>query len=159
MRTPTRPFAVPTDGGQIVRGPAGGPTAIKARTETTAGSFTCLEVQIGPGQGPPEHTHAREDEMWYVLSGDFRFIADGDILHAPQGTFVFVPRGTSHCFQNTTDTPARMLVMFTPAGMERFFELHAALPDGPVDADAYRDIADRCWMTVTGPPLAQSHPQ
>lgn len=29
------------------------------------------------------------------------FIADGDILHAPQGAFVFVARGTSHCFQNT----------------------------------------------------------
>jgi hypothetical protein len=31
--------------------------------------------------------------------------------------------------------------MFTPAGMERFFEGHAKLPPGPVDPEAYRAIA------------------
>ena len=133
-------FMVPNGEGQILPGPAGGPTTIKARTETTNGSLTLLEVTSGPKQGPPAHVHRREDEMWYVLSGAFRFIADGELLAAPPASFVFVPRGTSHCFQNITDAQARMLVMFTPSGMERFFELHAALPDGPVDPGAYRDI-------------------
>ena len=96
--------------------------------------------------------------MWYVLEGTFRFIADGEIFQAPSGSFVFVPRGTEHCFQNMGKEPARILVMFTPAGMERFFEQHAALPPGPVDPATYRAIAHNCGMEVAGPPLAESHP-
>jgi hypothetical protein len=48
--------------------------------------------------------------------------------------------------------------MFTPAGMERFFEGQAALPAGPVDPNAYRAAAHSAWMQVIGPPLAASDP-
>ncbi len=151
-------FVVRTDEGKAIRGPAGGPTLIKARTETTGGSFTLVENIIGPKQGPPRHIHRREDEMWYVLDGNFRFIAGERIFEAPEGSFVFVPRGTEHCFQNLEDRPSKILVMFTPSGMERFFEEHAELPPGPVDPLRYREIAERSWMEVAGPPLAESHP-
>ena len=56
------------------------------------------------------------------------------------------------------DEPSRILVMFAPAGMERFFERHARLPPGPVDPDAYRAIAHDCAMEVVGRPLAESDP-
>ena len=48
--------------------------------------------------------------------------------------------------------------MFTPAGMERFFDRFALLPDGPVDPDAFRSIGSEVGMEVLGPPLAQSNP-
>jgi len=48
--------------------------------------------------------------------------------------------------------------MFTPSGMERFFEEHALLPTGAVDPEQYRAIAERSWMQVAGPTLAESHP-
>lgn len=153
-----RAFVIPPDGGTKVQGPVGGPTIIKARTETTAGSVALLENTIPARQGPPLHVHAREDEMFYVLEGHLRFRADDEMLDAPAGSFVFVPRGTRHCFQNIGDEAARILVFFVPAGMERFFEQHARLPDGPVDPDAYRAIAHDSWMDVVGPPLAESDP-
>ena len=149
---------VPPGGGEIVRGPAGGPATIKAGTTNTGGSFAFLEVTVGPKDGPPQHVHAREDEMWFILEGHFRFLADGRLFDAPTGSFVFVPRGTAHCFQNLGTEPSTILVMFTPAGMERFFEQHAQVPAGPVDPDVYREIAANNWMDVVGPPLAQSHP-
>ncbi len=158
MATSTGAFVVGRDGGETLRGPAGGPATIKARTTTTGGTFAFLEVTVGPQDGPPQHVHAREDEMWYILEGHFRFLADGQLLEAPQGSFVFVPRGTAHCFQNLGSEDATILVMFTPAGMERFFEQHAQLPAGPVDPNRYREIAANNWMDVVGPPLAQSHP-
>jgi quercetin dioxygenase-like cupin family protein len=151
-------FVIPPGGGTVIRGPVGGPTTIIARAETTGGSFTFLENVIPPKEGPPLHVHGREDEMWYVLEGDFRFRADDRLLLAPAGSFVFVPRGTRHGFQNIGDAPARILVMFTPAGMEGFFEAHAALPPGPVDPETYRAIAEAVGMTVAGPPLAVSDP-
>ena len=65
--------------------------------------------------------------------GELRFKLDDGLHLAPAGSFVFVPRGTPQCFQTVTDAPARILVMFTPAGMERFFDRFAALsaPDNP----------------------------
>ena len=151
-------FVVRPGEGRLISGPAGGPTTITADTGRTGGAFTFLENVIGPRQGPPRHVHRREDEMWYVLDGNFRFIADDRVFDAPEGAFVFVPRGTAHCFQNLEDRPSRILVMFTPSGMERFFEEHAVLPPGDVDPERYREIAERNWMEVVGPPLAESHP-
>ncbi len=153
-----RAFVVPPDGGKTIRGPVGGPTVIKAGTAETGGTFTFLENVVPARQGPPLHVHAREDEMWYVLDGHFRFRADDEMLDAPAGSFVFVPRGTRHCFQNIGDQAAKILVMFAPSGMERFFEEHAALPPGPVDPEVYRAIARHNWMDVAGPPLAESDP-
>lgn len=50
----------------------GGPGLIKAGTETTGGTLAFMEVTVPPSQGPPLHVHAREDEMWWVLDGDWR---------------------------------------------------------------------------------------
>lgn len=158
MSDAVKAFVVRQGDGRLIQGPAGGPTTIAAHTDNTGGSFTFLENVIGPKQGPPRHVHRREDEMWYVLDGSFRFIADDDVFEAPEGAFVFVPRGTAHCFQNLEDRPSRILVMFTPSGMERFFEEHSLLPPGDVDQEQYEAIAQRSWMEVVGPPMAVSHP-
>jgi oxalate decarboxylase/phosphoglucose isomerase-like protein (cupin superfamily) len=53
---------------------------------------------------------------------------------------VFVPQGTPHCFQNVTAAPARILVMFTPAGMEHFFDRFAEL--AAPDPEAFRRIGE-----------------
>jgi hypothetical protein len=64
------------------------------------------------------------------------------VLHRSLGPggFSFAPRGTVHNFRNTADTPSRVLVGFTPGGMERFFRDSGrpATHDGPappVDED------------------------
>jgi hypothetical protein len=46
---------------------------------------------------------------------------------ASAGSFVHIARGTLHRFKNVGATPAKMLVLFTPAGMENFF-FEAGLP-------------------------------
>jgi hypothetical protein len=91
--------------------------------------------------------------MYYVLGGQVRFSAGEKRLDAPAGSFVFIPRGTPHCFRNTGDEPAHLLVMFSPSGMERFFEGMATFPDGPVDQAAYRALAASAGMDVVGPPM------
>jgi quercetin dioxygenase-like cupin family protein len=152
------PFAVAPGQGATIQGPAGGPLTFKARGEHTDGALTLFENVIAPGDGPPLHTHAGEDESWYVLEGALRFRLGDEIADAPTGSFVFVPRGVPHCFQNAGDEPARIIVMFTPSGMERFFDRFATLPAGPVDPEAFRSIGAEVGMDVVGPPMAATHP-
>jgi quercetin dioxygenase-like cupin family protein len=152
------PFAVGPGEGGTVQGPAGGPLTFKARGEQTNGALTLFENVIAPGDGPPLHTHADEDESWYVLEGALRFRLGDEIASAPERSFVFVPRGTQHCFQNVGEHSARIIVMFTPSGMERFFDRFATLPAGPVDPGAFRSIGAEVGMDVVGPPMAATHP-
>jgi quercetin dioxygenase-like cupin family protein len=128
------------------------------RGAQTNGALTAFENVIAPGEDPPLHTHAHEDESWYVIEGRLRFKIGTNISSAPQGSFVFVHRGTPHCFPNIGDQPARILVIFTPSGMETFFDRFAALPDGPVDPGVFRRIGSEVGMNVVGPPLAVSDP-
>ena len=153
-----QPVVVGPGEGVTMQGPAGGPLTFKARSAQTNGALTLFENVIAPGDGPPLHAHEREDESWYVLEGELRFKLGGEIRHAPRGSFVFVPRGVPHCFQNVGDEPARIIVFFTPAGMEGFFDRFAELPAGPVDPDAFRRLGADAGMTVLGPPLAVSDP-
>ena len=68
-----------------------------------------------------------------------------ELVTAGPGDFVNVPRGTVHRFLNTGAETARMILTFTPAGMERFFEetLEPA-PNGAVEApDNVDEVAAR----------------
>jgi len=142
--------------GRTVQGPAGGPLTFKVRGEETGGRLTAIENEVAPGEGPPLHTHAGEDEFWHVIDGEFRFRLGDELSSAPAGSFVFVPRGTPHCFQNVGHSPARILVMFTPSGMERFFDRFAELPEP--DPAAFAALGAEVGMEVVGPPLAASNP-
>ena len=112
----------------------------KATGESTDGNLVFLENLTAPGGGPPPHIHTHDDEFFYVLDGSFEILI-GDELHAVgPGGFAFVPRGTVHNFRNTAETPSRILVGFTPGGIEGFFRESGrpATDDGPappVDAD------------------------
>lgn len=104
-----------------------------ATGESTRGRLVLLENLTAPGGGPPPHVHTREDEFFYVVDGTFE-IRIGDELHAVEaGGFAYVPAGTVHNFRNTADNPSRILVGFTPSGMEGFFRESGrpATDDGP----------------------------
>jgi quercetin dioxygenase-like cupin family protein len=105
----------------------------KSTADRTGGSLLLIENLTAPGGGPPPHIHTREDEFFYVLDGTFE-IRIGDDVHAVgSGGFAYVPRGTVHNFRNTADTPSRILVGFTPGGIEGFFRESGrpATDDGP----------------------------
>jgi mannose-6-phosphate isomerase-like protein (cupin superfamily) len=151
-------FAVQRGEGNALETPTGGVVTIKAATRETNGSLTALEFLIGPKEGPGLHTHSREDELWYVIEGEFRFKAGGLMLHASTGGLAFGPRGVPHCFQNIGDTPGRLLVITTPSGLERFFEQFAALLPGPVDQETLGAVGHANWVDFVGPPVAISDP-
>ena len=95
----------------------------------TNGSYFALEAVVPPGAGPPPHIQSREEEAFYVLEGSLTFYPDGQELVAAPGTFLHVPRGVVHNFKNVSEEPARVLIWFAPAGIERMFSEMSRDPD------------------------------
>jgi quercetin dioxygenase-like cupin family protein len=149
-----RPFVVGPGDGETLQGPVGGPITFKARAEQTNGALTVFENVVAPGDGPPVHVHAGEDECWYLLEGELQFKLGEDLHDVAAGAFVYVPRGVPHAFRNIGDGYARMLVAFTPSGMERFFDRFAAPARGVDAAEAFVRIGRDVGMEVVGPPLS-----
>lgn len=154
MSASVPPFAVQAGEGTTLETPTGDQVTIKAHTRSTNGAMSVLEFAVAPKSGPALHTHLREDELWWVLEGRFRFRAGDVFLHADAGGMAFGPRNLPHAFQNVGDTPGRLLVVTTPSGLERFFEQFAASP-GP---DVLGEVGIANWIEFVGPPLSVSDP-
>jgi quercetin dioxygenase-like cupin family protein len=113
----------------------------------TGGAYFAMEAIVPPGGGPPPHIHANEDETFYVVEGRCSILLGDEWVTAGAGDFVNVPRGTVHRFHNDGAEAMRMILTFTPAGIERFFEetLERALdptqaPPEPPEAVAARYV-------------------
>ena len=117
---PLQPVHVPPDGGSTVFLVGDTYTTLLSGAQT-GGAFALLEALVPPDTGPPPHVHHAEDETFVVLVGALS-LRVGDRAHAATaGTTVFVPRGTPHSFTNVGEDAARMLFMYSPAGMEGMF--------------------------------------
>ena len=92
-----------------------------ATGDETGGRYTLLEATVLPGGGPPPHIHRREEETFYVFEGEITFqIGDEKRVCGP-GTFVHVPIGNLHAFKNESNQAAKMLITFSPSGIEAMF--------------------------------------
>jgi quercetin dioxygenase-like cupin family protein len=101
---------------------AGGIYTIKATAEDTGGTYGMMEMLIPPQGGPPPHIHSREIESFYILEGSLSFWLSDRKLSASAGSLVIAPPGFTHTFKNEENAPARVLLLITPAGLERFFQ-------------------------------------
>lgn len=68
--------------------------------------------------GPGAHEHDANDDVFYVLEGTMTFLVGAEWIDAPKGTFVRVPVGVQHDFENRTDERAGMLNLYFPGGFE-----------------------------------------
>jgi quercetin dioxygenase-like cupin family protein len=149
----------PDDGEALWFG--GGLGLLRATAEQTEGRYAAFELRVPKGFGPPQHSHANEDEFFLVLDGRIRLQHGAEVIEGTAGSFAYTPRGVSHAFMVDSDE-ARLLLFFGPAGVESFFrEVGAPAEElGPPPADLPRPdpqtamaIMARHGQTVVGPPL------
>jgi quercetin dioxygenase-like cupin family protein len=88
----------------------------------TGGQCALMEATIHPHALVIPHIHTHEDELSIVLEGEAGVRIGDHEFQAGPGSYVFVPRGTPQAVWNTSDTPVRAITIFTPAGLENFFE-------------------------------------
>ncbi|MEA2707916.1 MAG: hypothetical protein QOF78_517 [Phycisphaerales bacterium] len=88
--------------------------------EQSRGQYDVLRATVQPAGGPPPHCHSREDELFYVVAGEFQFICNDQVFTGGAGTSVFVPRGSVHNFKNVGQTRGTLIVITTPSGFADF---------------------------------------
>jgi quercetin dioxygenase-like cupin family protein len=121
--------------GKALPNPIGGGMMIKVRDEDTAGAYSIHDNTIPPGSpGPRPHIHRNHEEAFYVLEGELTVRVGSRKITAPVGSFVVVPRGVVHQPSNPGTQPTRLLLIFSPSGMDHFFE-EAAEKRVPLQAE------------------------
>ena len=123
----------------------------KVSGKETGGAFALFEVDSPAGNGPPPHIHHREDETFYILSGNVEFTTQGKTIRLGPGGSLFAPRNVAHSFRSVG--PAKMLLIATPAGLEHFFaELDREIGPRPPEMPKLVAILGRHGIELVGPP-------
>jgi mannose-6-phosphate isomerase-like protein (cupin superfamily) len=131
----------------------GRPMTVKATGAQTGGAFGLIE-QEPPSFGSPYHVHHREDETFYVLEGDVRFICGPQRWKVGPGAYLFLPRNIPHGYKVEETGPAKILILVTPAGFEQFvLEMSepAPAPDGRPDMEKLSAVAAKYGIDILGP--------
>jgi len=108
---------------------------------------------IGLGKvGPGLHMHLYQDEVFYVIEGEYRFVV-GDETHILKvGDTIFLPRMIAHTWIQLTDR-GKLIYFLQPAGkMEEFFQKMNSLTERPTDEEIKRINLEHGIVNV-GPPL------
>jgi quercetin dioxygenase-like cupin family protein len=96
--------------------------------EASDGRLAVIEFLFPQGASPPLHTHP-QDESYFVLDGRLTIQAGDQRFELGAGGTALVPMGVPHTFRVDSER-ARVLVLSTPAGLERMVR------DGSVPATA-----------------------
>jgi len=116
----------------------------KAAGGETADAYTINEVLLSAD--PPPHKHRTEEEAIYVLEGEVDLLVGDNTVKGTAGSFVLVPRGTVHNVVSTGSEAARVLIIFSPAGVQGLFEE----VDGQADMDKVMAAMGRYGMDLAG---------
>jgi quercetin dioxygenase-like cupin family protein len=101
---------------------------VRVPGEAVEDRFAVIEFLFPRHASPPLHTHP-QDESYIVLDGTLTVKAGERRFELATGSVTAVPIGVPHTFRVDSDS-ARVLVLSTPAGLERMVR------DGAVAAAA-----------------------
>jgi mannose-6-phosphate isomerase-like protein (cupin superfamily) len=125
---PRRPSIIrPNEGREY---PMGRMRAVfKADGDETGNAYSLSEWWLEPRtRGAPRHRH-EEDHVFYVIEGTLSVRVDDDWSDAAAGSYVIVPGGTPHSFENRSGTRTGFIALNVPGGFEaRVPDIAEALP-------------------------------
>ena len=126
-------------------------TTFKIAGADTAGGLFVMEQANSVHGGPPRHLHHDQDELWYVLAGDYVVEIGSERHLLKPGDCILGPRRVPHAWAFVGDSPGRLLIAFTPAGMmQENFERDRRAGEYRNDAEVFRAYG----MELVGPPLS-----
>lgn len=113
----------------------GAEATVLAGGDTTGDAWEALQLDLAPGARSPRHTLSA-DKLFAVVAGTVT-VEVGDETREVGAGPVWIPAGTPHCYRNTSDAPARMLVVVTGRSQVEFLRGMSRLTaGGPPDPAA-----------------------
>ena len=128
------------------------PNDIKVSQKDTNGQLTVFEYTGNEKGGPPLHVHPHQDELFFIVEGEYLFQVGPDTHRLKAGDTIFLPRTIPHAFAQLTDR-GKMFFLFQPSGkMEDFFRALGNLTSPPTPEQG-AELSASHGMKVVGPPL------
>ena len=126
---------------------------VKISGKDTDGGFAVFEqTSLSQGRGTPLHVHPLQDEIFYVIEGEYYFQIGEDKFRMSAGETIFLPKKVPHAWTQVSEK-GKMNVTFQPAGkMEDFFVTVSGLDHEPTPKEMAQIFVDN-EMQVVGPPL------
>ncbi len=146
------PLVVPSGKGRVLN-VLGHQATRKLTTHETGGSYFVFELVSPPGLGVPSHVHKREDEILWVVDGEFEVTLGERSLNVGGGTVLYLPRRVPHGFTNVGTRRGKTVFTVVPgASFEKFFDELAALPSEAPDMARVAAIFAKYGMEVLPQP-------
>ena len=133
---------------------------VLAGSDETEGAFALIEAEEPPGYvGPPRKFHNNLTRALYVLEGEIT-VEVGDQVHkASKGDFFLIPRGTTYHQSNPGTKPARILILYSPGGPDKYLVELAEVAEKhgyPPPPDIMRPIEEKYGIVLVGPRLTDA---
>lgn len=129
------------------------PNDLKVSSKDTGGALAIFEYVGKQKVGPSYHVHFEQDEIFYVLDGEYLFQVGDEQFTARAGDTVFGPRNVPHTWIQLSDT-GKLVYQVQPAGkMEEFFSTMSQFKRQPTDEEIQKIHLEH-GMKVIGPPLS-----
>lgn len=126
---------------------------LKVSGKDTNGDLAIFEqISKSQGRGTPLHVHHFQDELFFVIEGEYYFQVGEEKYHLNVRDSIFLPRKVPHAWTQVSEI-GKMTVTFQPAGkMEQFFVTMAGLKNEPTSEEIAKIFAEN-EMQIVGPPL------
>jgi mannose-6-phosphate isomerase-like protein (cupin superfamily) len=130
----------------------------KANGRDNEGRFDFLVVDhVAYASGPPLHTHATQEDSFYVLEGVLTVQLDDEVVELGPGDFATAPPGVAHSFTNARpEQPVcRGLNLMTPGiGFDRYLDQLERLAAAG-DHESLERLNAEFGVTLVGPSVAE----
>lgn len=126
---------------------------VKVSGKDINGALAIFEqTSLSQNRGTPLHIHLSQDEVFYILKGEYKFQVGNETYILKAGDTIFLPRKVPHAWSQLSEKGS-MTVIVQPAGkLEDFFVTMAGLTEEPSKELIAKIFADN-EMKVVGPTL------
>ncbi len=137
---------------------------IRVSEKDNADGTSVLEHRAYQNDSPPLHIHQNEDEIFYVLEGEFRFLIKDEQYHLSAGDILTAPKGIPHTYKIESAGGGKWLTIIHGSDFESFVKeigrpadkIELPNPSGAPSKEAVEEltrIAKTFHIDIAGPPL------
>ena len=122
VSTPATPYTIINNGQGTLYEWQNDAITIRLNGAQTQGLFTLSEDAMKPTFKLGLHLHKKHAETFHVLDGEVEFRLGTRTQIAKSGTTIHVPPNIPHSARVINGRQARMLMLYSPSGLENFLK-------------------------------------